>query len=422
MTLRAGAYLAAVVVAPFAALALGDPAPVLVALPVALCLVVGLMAPLEMEPSLRIVPGRDRSVEGMAVPYRVEVEATASMAYVTLDLPGAAVISEARGARVVGSNGLVIVLTGGGGAADLDVTFGRWGNHAITGQVAVQGPLRLTDQTAVGGESQSVVVLPDTATVRRLVEPLMTNMHAGDLVSVGRGAGIEPAEVRVWQPSDPPRAINWRASARSERLWATDRHADRSGDLILVVDSVTGAAAEIEETVGEVVRLVASLVEAYGRGRHRLGLVSLSGYTRWFGLDSGALHEHRLLEAVMRTQAVVDPVWMAVDRVFERTVHRPTLVIFVSPLVSDGIRERALRLAAGGIDVGMVAVDPSPWIVPPGDRLRASAHRIWRLERRRSLDVLAASGVGIGEWRPDRSLADVMEEMGEWRRRRRVRI
>jgi uncharacterized protein (DUF58 family) len=417
---RGFAYLAAAVVSPFASLALGDPGPVLVALPVAVAVVIGLSGPPPVDPVLTVTGEVDRVVEGSPVKMRVEVQAGASTAQVTLDLPPGARMLGWRGARRIGDDGLVLRLVDGVGVAEITLVFERWGSYRLaSARVETHGPLRLSTSVATCRVADVVVVLPETERVRQLVEPLMTNMHAGDLVSAARGAGAEMSELRTWQPADPPRAINWRASARSDQLWVTDRYADRNGDLILVVDSVTERGAEIEKAVGRVVRIAASLVKAYGQGRHRLGLVSFSGYTRWFGLDSGGTHQYRLLEAVMRTQAVTEPVWMAVDRVLERTVHRPSMVVFVTPLVTEGIHGRILQLAGGGVDVGVVAVDPDEWIETPRDPLRALAHRIWRMERQRAIDILRSSGVAVGDLWEGRSLGDLTEEMDGWRRRRR---
>lgn len=222
---------------------------------------------------------------------------------------------------------------------------------------------------------------------------------------------------------DSPRAINWRATARSDQMWVTERHADRNGDLILVIDSLVASGSEVEDAVAVAVRIAGSLVKSYGAARHRLGLVSLSGFNRWFGLHSGMLHEHRLLAAAMATQTVTDPVWSAVDRVLDRTVRPPSMVAVVSPLLDDALLGRVLRLARAGIDVLMVAVDVSPWLAPPANRTQRIARRLFAMERQRVMDRLRGAGVAVGEWLPGRPLDVILEEVELWRRRaRRARV
>ncbi len=169
--------------------------------------------------------------------------------------------------------------------------------------------------------------------------------------------------------------------------------------------------------------MAAALVEAYGQGRHRLGLVSLGGYARWFGLDTGSVHEHRLLAAAMATQATPEPVWMAADRILEHTVRPPSMVVFISPLLDPALVGRIHRLARARIDVAVLGIDVAGWLRPPRDELRRLARRVWRMEREMAVDRLRQAGVAVVEWRPGRGMDELLREMEEWRRRlRRARV
>jgi uncharacterized protein (DUF58 family) len=424
LTMRGWVYAALAVVGPFASLALGDPAPALVALPALLFLVYGALATPREAPELRVETDVDQTVEEARVAVRVEVRTEAPTAHVTLGIPEKLDLVAGRGGRVVERAGLEIPVQDGVGEATVELVAHRWGSYPLGAAIVeVFGPLRiLTRRTAVGSHSR-LMVLPDPERVRLLVEPLATNMHSGDLVSTARGRGSALAELRPWAPGDSPRSINWRATVRSDHTWVTQRHADRSGDLILVIDSVLEPRSDVEEAVARAVRIAAALVKSYGRGRHRLGLVSLGGYARWFGLDTGAIHEQRLLAAAMATQATPEPVWMAVDRILDHTVRPPSMVVFVSPLLDDGLLGRIRRLAVAGIDVAVLAIDVTGWLRVSEDPLREIARRIWMMEREVIVDRLRQTGVAVVEWRPGRSLDELMKEMEEWRRRlRRARV
>lgn len=424
LTIRGWVYSILVIVAPFAALGWGDPSPALVAIPAALLLGYGLASRPGESPRVEAVLETDRTLEGTTVGLRLTVRGSGSTAHLRVDLPMHVEVVESEGALRLGETGLVIPMTAGEGSARITVVAHRWGNHPLgKATVTVPGPAGMVVARAVVQAEKNLVVLPDTETVRRLVEPYATNLHAGDISSLVRGPGSDLAELRPWVEGDPPRAINWRASARSDQMWVTERHADRNGDLVLIIDSVVASGSGVEEAVAAAVRIAGSLVKAYGAARHRLGLVSLSGFNRWFGLDSGILHEHRLLAAAMATQTLAEPVWSAVDRVLDRTVRPPSMAVFVSPLLDDALLGRVLRLARAGIDVLMVAVDVSPWLPPSRERTGRIARRLFDLERQRVMDRLRGAGVAVGEWSPDRSLDEVLEEVELWRRRaRRARI
>jgi uncharacterized protein (DUF58 family) len=424
LSARGWVYLTTAVVAPFAALALGDPAPVLVVAPMVVVLVFRLMMGEGTPASIELFTTAERTVEGGTVSVSVTVSGSGSVAHVRLWLPTGARIVETQGAERSGRTGLTLPMRAGEGHATVRVCLERWGNYRLArGQAWVTGLARMYFQVARCEHPHVVTVLPDVETTRRLVSPTQTSLHVGDLVSSRRGPGFELAELRLWAPGDPPRAINWRATARSSQTWVNQHHADRNADLILVVDSFIDPGSEAEEGLAMLVRLAASLIDAYGKARNRVGLISLAGHQRWFGLDSGAVHHERLLSALLDTQAASRPVWMAVDRILSQAIRPPSMVVFVSPLLDEGVRARISLLAHRGVDVAVVALDVSSLLRPPRDRLRAAARRVWEMELEMTVDGLREQGVAVGLWSPLRSLDQVLEEVESWRRLwRRARV
>lgn len=423
LTGRGWGYLVVAVSGPFASLVLGDPAPALVALPAVVLVLAATRGGGVDPPVVEVALELDRTLEGEIVGLGVEVRAASRWAHLALSIPRGLEVTGVEGARTV-AGGIVVPLQAGEGRATLRLRCRRWGDYRLgEATVTVFGPLGLVAATVTRSATERLVVLPRREKLRLLVEPLSTNLHSGELVSTARGSGSELAELRPWTVGDSPRAINWRATLRSDRTWVTQRHADRSGDLVLVIDSVLEPGSDVEEAVTQAVRMAAALVEAYGQGRHRLGLVSLGGYARWFGLDTGSVHEHRLLAAAMATQATPEPVWMAVDRILEHTVRPPSMVVFISPLLDPALVGRIHRLARARIDVAVVGIDVAGWLRPPRDELRRLARRVWRMEREMAVDRLRQAGVAVVEWRPGRGMDELMREMEEWRRRlRRARV
>lgn len=422
LTARGWTYLIVAVFGPFASLLLGDPAPALIALPAMLISVFGIRAGAGSSPRLEVGLSTDQTLEGEPVTMTIAVHAHARWAHLLPGLPAEIEMSSVTGARAV-PGGLVVPVDGSG-TATLEIVARRWGTYRLGEMdMTVFGPLGVVARSLSFPSAETLVVLPGVEKARVLVEPISTNLHGGDLVSAQRGRGSALAELRPWSPGDSPRSINWRATLRSDQTWVTERHADRSGDLVLVIDSVLEPGSDVEPAVTRAVRIAAALVEAYGHGRHRLGLVSLGGFTRWFGLDSGRVHEHRLLAAAMATQATPEPVWMAVDRILDHTVRPPSMVVFVSPLLDDALIGRIHRLARARIDVTVVAIEIDSWLRSPSDHTRRLARRIWHLEREALVDRLRQAGVAVVEWRPRRPLDELMREMEEWRRRlRRARV
>lgn len=363
LSARGWVYLTVAVVAPFAALALGDPAPVLVVAPMVIVLIFELTRNRAVGASIDVTTTIGRTVEGGMAPVSVKVSGSGTVAHVRLLLPERARIVDVEGAELLGESGLLLPLLDGEGRAFARIRLGRWGNYQLgRAQAWMTGVPRMHFQQARCDRPEVVTVLPNLETVRRLVAPSETSLHAGDMVSPQRGPGFELAELRVWEPGDSPRSVNWRATARSSQIWVNQRHADRHADLILVVDSFLDPGAETEAALVELVRIAASLIDAYGKARHRVGLISLAGHQRWFGLNSGAVHHERLVSALLETQAATRPVWMAIDRILGQAVRPPSMVVFVSPLLDEGVRARISLMAHSGVDVAVIALDVSSFL------------------------------------------------------------
>jgi uncharacterized protein (DUF58 family) len=89
---------------------------------------------------------------------------------------------------------------------------------------------------AVCGE---LTVVPDL--LRRAAAGPALARHGGNPRAV-RGAGAEVYELREYQPGDPLRAIDWKASARAQRLIARDFTEDQHLEVVLAVDAGRGSA------------------------------------------------------------------------------------------------------------------------------------------------------------------------------------
>ena len=115
----------------------------------------------------------------------------------------------------------------------------------------------------------------------RVVRAHDTTPFSGSQVSRAKGEGIEFADIRPFTPGDRVRRVNWRASARRERMYVNESHPERASDVILFLDSFAEARGSSEGTIDQAVRAASSLADAYLERRNRVGLVSFGGILRW---------------------------------------------------------------------------------------------------------------------------------------------
>ena len=421
-TPRLRAYVTAGLVGLGAALAVGDPGPAMVGAALLALAVVGLATRAAPTVSAWIDEAPSSMVEGgeYRISLHLETDHRVGPVFVEVGIEDMDVIST-MGGRLVEGPALSI------GALNLEVEAGLivspkgWGRKSVGPLwLHADSPLGMFELTHTVPEVRHVVVLPEESTLKRLLSPLETNLHVGELVSTGRGAGSEFADLRPYQHGDDPRSINWRVSSRAQRLWVNERHPERNGDVVLLVDAQVESETNTEWLVDRAVRMAATLLRAHARHRHRLGLVTLDGRCRWVYPGMGESHRRRTMEQLM----AVTPgraMWDAAERAVVRAARRPAMVIALTSLLDPNLAGLMHSMRRSGMDVSVIELDVETMLPPPLDEARSLGRRIWSMERERLRDRLASEGIPITVWRGD-DPADVPIALLEqwrtsWRRR-----
>lgn len=421
-TPRLRAYVTAGLVGLGAALAVGDPGPALIGGAFLALAIVGLtgrvtptmIARLDQVPSSMVEGGEYR------LSLNLETDRRVGPMYVEVGLGDVDVIST-EGGRLVGGSTLLIASIDRVAEAAFTVSPRGWGRREL-GPVTVYADslLGMFDLRHTSADSRRIVVLPEESTLKRLLSPLETNLHVGELVSTRRGSGSEFADLRPYQHGDDPRSINWRVSSRARSLWVNERHPERNGDIVLLVDAQVEIGTNTEFVVDRSVRMAATLLRAYSRRHHRLGLVTLDGFCRWIYPGMGESHRRRTLEQLISvTPGKV--MWEAAERALVRAARRPAMVIALTSLLDPNLAGMVHSMRRSGIDVSVIEIDVEPALSPPIDEARSLGRRIWSMERERLRDRLASEGIPITIWRlgepADVPIARLDQWRTSWRRR-----
>ena len=415
------AYVTAGIVGLAAALAVGDPTPGLIGAALLVLAVIGLAGGASPGVELAAHDIPTSTVEGEETEFtvRISVDQPIGRTYVDLGLAGLEII-DVTGARAVGVG--TVSLVGIRETAEIGVTAVAtgWGRAAV-GPISLytDSPLGMFDLRLETAERHTMLALPAETTLRSLLSPLETNLHVGDLVSRHRGSGSEFADLRQFRHGDDPRSVNWRVSSRSDELWVNERHPERNGDVLLLVDAQIEIGTELVTMVDRAVRMAAALLHAYSRRRHRLGLITLDGLCRWVYPGMGELHRRRLLEQLMAVTPG-EVIWEAAERAVIRAARRPAMVIALTTLMDPNLAGLIHILRRSGIDVSVIALEVDPALPPATGQARMLGRRIWSMERDRLRDRLAGEGIPVVVWRsidpPDVPLARLDEMRTSWRR------
>ncbi len=161
--------------------------------------------------------------------------------------------------------------------------------------IRADGPLRLGWRQFRAGDGETIPVEADIAAVREY-EALA---RRGQLVELGirsmrtRGDGTEFERVRDAVPDDPLRSVNWKATARTGRLMATDLMPERAQPVVLLLDAgrLMGVGAGELTKFDHAVNAALLLAHVALRSGDRAGLIAFAdSVTVALPARGGSLH------------------------------------------------------------------------------------------------------------------------------------
>jgi uncharacterized protein (DUF58 family) len=414
---KLAAYAAVSAIGLLAALVTGRPE--LVALTAPFLLALGLGLALAVPPRLAVSVDLDeeRALEGSEVAARLVVSSETAVDRLDLYLRLPEGLRLPRGANPVS------VALRAGGRRELELTLDayRYGGHVLgPTYIRARDPLGFLVWEAAYKTTAKLRIYPRSEVLQRIVRPRETQVFAGNEVARLKGEGIEFADMRRFAPGDPLKRVNWRASARRNELWVNESHPERNTDVILFVDSFAEARIGGEGTLDLAVRATASLADAYGRRRDRVGLIAYGGILRWLVPGSGLVQLYRIVDALLDTEIILSYYWKEIDLIPRRVLPPNALVIALSPLLDPRSVGALLDLRARGFDLAVIDISPIPYAPRPEPRLDALAYDIWRLRRDALRHRLQHAGIAVTEWTADSSLQAHLEEVREFRRHGRL--
>lgn len=230
------------------------------------------------------------------------------------------------------------------------------------------------------------------------------------------GDGTEFASIRPFHPGDRLRRVQWRVSLRTGALHVTSTHSEEDSSILLVVDAVSdlgltegirGAASSVDVAV----RAAGAVAEHYLHKGDRVGLRVLGSTKRSVvAMGAGARNLRRILD----TLAVIVP---GADRHFDATrmqfgLSEGTVVIVLSPMLSDEAIGATLTLARRGLSVVVVDTLPADLDLGDDDPRLLLAWRLRALEREALLGKVRKAGVPVVPWRGPGTLDEVLRRLG----------
>lgn len=304
-----------------------------------------------------------------------------------------------------------------------DLPADEWGAHDVgRAHLEVTEPYGLFRWVGELRQPTRVGVHPTPTQLRSLLAPHLVRRTAGSHASKAADRGVEYADLRQFAAGDSLRDVNWRASARSEGLWVSQRHPDRATDVVLLLDSFVESGHDAREVVGLAVQAAVALGESHLAMTDRVGLIELGGVVRWVSPRPGIVQLQRLTDALLATRLYASAAERNLSIIPPRALPPRSFVVALSPLIDGRFIDALFVLAGQGHDVAVIECPPSsPHELPTTSQneARAVAVRLLEAEREMLRDRLAEHGVAIARWDRGDHLEAVVAELS--RRRARTR-
>jgi uncharacterized protein (DUF58 family) len=232
------------------------------------------------------------------------------------------------------------------------------------------------------------------------------------------GDGTEFSSIRAFHSGDRMRRINWRVSLRTGSLHVVSTRSEEDAAVLVVVDAqadygVSQGIGGDESSLDISMRAAAAIAEQYIRGGDRVSLRIVSPGGEYVGFGAGTRHLRRIFGQMARTRPGF-PHDVRVDQIEFRTVPG-TMVVVLSPMLSDEMATVAVRLLRRGLPV--IVVDTLPGDAAPSvssdtdPEIASLAWRMRLIERRHVLERLDGEGCPVVPWHGPRTLEEVVRRL-----------
>ncbi len=310
-----------------------------------------------------------------------------------------------RGLEVIDGASQLVTSLAPGAATELRYTVrGNRGMYTFGAlQINACDRLGLFERSARLDAPGRLFVLPEVLRLRQVtVRPRRTRVYSGIIPARQGGAGIEFFGVRSYQPGDPLRRINPRASARQiETLFVNEFEQERVADVGIILDAreksdVRGPDSSLFEYSVQAATALADGLLAQG---NRVGLLVYGNSIEWTYPGYGKVQREKLMRALASARAGDRIALETLDAIPTRLFPTRSLLILISPLVAEdmsvlvGLRGRGYQLLVLSPDA--VAYEQS--ILENAPDL-AFGVRLASIERLLMLRRMQQAGVRVVNW------------------------
>jgi uncharacterized protein (DUF58 family) len=298
----------------------------------------------------RVSLSRLRTIEGDELSINVDLRCPQPVDLVDLELQLPAQLEPISAPRVVQQ-------LEGDSRIRFDVRAVQWG---VTGpeflNVVTRDRFGLTETIQQFPLANRVHVHPSSERIQAMVNAATTRSAIGDHRSRARGPGMELAEVRDYNNSDPVRRIHPALSLRRGRPMVAERHTEQATDVVLFIDAVQDVGTALDSTLRSTVAAAIGLQQRHFRAMDRVGILDRSTGVRWLSPALGRRAGHIIVDTILSARVMHDRSG-DLPSLPMSNLHTRSLILAISPLYSEVFVSDLAQLRRAGFSVVVLQVD-----------------------------------------------------------------
>lgn len=279
--------------------------------------------------------------------------------------------------------------------------------HFKETRVELGDALGLTHRVKLLPVPGQLFIVPNIPRLKHIaIRPRRTRVYTGNIPARAGGSGTEFFSVRNYQPGDPPRSINWRASARHGDFYSNEFQQERAADVGIILDArlQSNLFAGKRSMLDHSIIAVAALADAFLMQGNRVGMAVQESMLRWTFPAYGKVQRERIMQELTHVHLEEAQTFSGLPRLSFSLFPPRSQIVLVSPLITDPLiaddLDVLIQWRARGYQVMAIIPDSATFELaglPPTDETRL-AGRIVSLERRAALRRLLHAGIQVVEW------------------------
>jgi uncharacterized protein (DUF58 family) len=292
----------------------------------------------------------------------------------------------------------------------------RGGYEFESVRVKINDPFRVTSRVVELPAKGQLFIFPIVLRLRHVaIHPRRTRVYAGMIPARVGGTGTEFFGVRDYHPGDPPRVINWRASAHHEDvLYANEFQQERVADVGIVLDGRmrTNEFAHGHSLFEHSVQAAAAVADALLAQGNRVGMLVYAAFLRWTIPGYGKIQREKIMHSLAYAKPGGSDVFADLEHLPTRLFPPESQIIMISPLHEDDLMP-LVQLRAQGYQVLVVSPNPVKFELAYLQKTRnvELAGRVVTMERLLLLQKVRHAGVQVLDWNVSEPFDHVVKRM-----------